>query len=97
MADVLAFRPKARPVSYRTPPLSPGAQRKMIEEAAQAALDVAERLVSLLDTLDGSPDDEDGGDPEPSLGTPEGHASQVVWLPGGDRDLELGHERRGEA
>ncbi|WP_244538717.1 hypothetical protein [Methylobacterium sp. ap11] len=38
--------------------------------------------------MDGDPDAEDGGDDEPSIGAPEGHASQLVWLRGGDRDLE---------
>jgi hypothetical protein len=44
--------------------------------------------VAALDIIDGDPDLEDGSDVEPSLGAPEGHASQVVWLRGGDRDLE---------
>ena len=53
-----------------------------------ACLDTAERLIGILDRMDGNPDDEDGGDAEPSLGAPEGHDSQVIWLRGTDRDLE---------
>ena len=46
-------------------------------------------LVAALDEMDEDPDLEDGGDAEPSLGAPDNHqASQVVWLRGGDRDLE---------
>lgn len=44
--------------------------------------------MAALDEIDGDPDLEDGGDAEPSLGAPEGQGSQVVWLRGGDRDLE---------
>lgn len=62
--------------------------RAAIEEAAQAALDTADRLIALLDQMDGNPDDEDDGDAEPSLGAPENHVSQVVWLRGSDLDHE---------
>jgi hypothetical protein len=60
--------------------------RAEIEEAAQAALDTADRLIALLDQMDGNPDDED--DCEPSLGACEAHESQIVWLGGSDCDLE---------
>jgi len=80
MADVLAFQPKARPARPVAPPLDMRTQRRAIEEAAQAAIDTAERLIVLLDAMDGNPDDEDGGDAEPSLGAPENHASEVIWL-----------------
>jgi len=62
--------------------------RRQIEEAAQAALDTADRLIALLDRLDGDADREDGSDAEPSLGAPEGHASQIVWLRGTASDTE---------
>ena len=62
--------------------------REQIEVAAQAALDTADRLIALLDDMDGNPDDEDGGDDEPSLGAPEDPGSQIVWFRSGDRDLE---------
>lgn len=63
--------------------------RRQIEDAAQAALDTADRLIALLDRIEGDTDREDGGDAEPSLGAPEGHASQVVWLRGPSFDTEL--------
>ncbi|KMO15145.1 hypothetical protein SQ03_17715 [Methylobacterium platani JCM 14648] len=62
--------------------------REHIERAIEAALETAQRLIGILDRADGNPDLEDGADDEPSLGAPEGHASQIVWLRGGDRDLE---------
>lgn len=89
MPNILQFRPRkpSAPVAT-TAVLEGSALRAEIEEAAQAALDQADRLIALLDGLDGNTDDEDGGDAEPSLGAPEGHDSQVVWLRGSDRDLE---------
>jgi len=62
--------------------------RRQIEEAAQAALDTADRLLAILDRLDGDTDREDGADAEPSLGAPENHASQIVWLRGSSSDTE---------
>ena len=62
--------------------------REHIERAIEAALETAQRLIGILDRADGNPDAEDGGDDEPSLGAPEGYASQVVWLRGSDLDLE---------
>lgn len=56
--------------------------RTRIEEAV-------ERLLVILDRLDGDPDLEDGADVEPSLGAPEGHISQLVWLRGTDSDREI--------
>lgn len=82
MADILTFRPRPRP----TPAAM--AFREQIEVAAQAALDTADKLIAILNEMDGDPDLEDGADDEPSLGAPEGDASQVVWFRGGDRDLE---------
>ncbi|TGD91407.1 hypothetical protein [Methylobacterium nonmethylotrophicum] len=82
MADTLTFRPRPRPAPAVT-------FREQIEVAAQAALDTADKLIAILNEMDGDPDLEDGADDEPSLGAPEGHDSQVIWLRGGDRDLEL--------
>jgi hypothetical protein len=62
--------------------------REHIERAIEAALETAQRLIGILDRADSNPDLEDGGDDEPSLGAPEGHASQIVWLRGSDLDLE---------
>lgn len=89
MPNVLHFRLRkpSAPVPS-TAVLEGSALRAEIEAAAQAALDQADRLIAILDGLDGNADDEDGADAEPSLGAPEGHASQIVWLRGGDRDLE---------
>ena len=62
--------------------------RATIEAAAQAALDTADHLISILDRLNGDTEGEDGADAEPSLGAPEGHASQIVWLRGSSSDHE---------
>ena len=63
--------------------------REEFERLADLALDVVDRIVAILDQADGDPDLEDGGDTEPSLGAPEGRASQIGWLCGTGRDLEL--------
>ena len=81
MGDIIPFR-------FR-PQMPVADTRHRIEGALALALDVVDHLVAALDIIDGDPDIEDGGEGEPSLGAPEGHASQVVWLRGGDRDLEL--------
>jgi hypothetical protein len=90
MSNVHTFTPR-RPVAALPAPLtlSSAEVRRQIEEAAQAALDTADRLLAILDRLDGDTDREDGGDAEPSLGAPENHhASQVVWLRGSSSDTE---------
>jgi hypothetical protein len=81
MGDIIPFR------SRRQTSLMPDT-RARIEGALALALDAVDHLVAALDEIDCDPDLEDGGDAEPSLGAPEGHASQVVWLRGGDRDRE---------
>ena len=81
MGDVLNFKRRQRQVLPDT--------RARIEGALALALDAVDHLVAALDEMEEDPDLEDGGDAEPSLGAPENHhASQVVWLRGGDRDLE---------
>lgn len=89
MPNVIKFRPR-KPVApvVSTAVLEGPALRAEIEEAAQAALDQADRLIALLDRMDGGPDDEDSGDNEPSLAASEWHDSQVIWLRGSDSDLE---------
>ncbi|MEV3976981.1 hypothetical protein [Methylobacterium fujisawaense] len=82
MSNVIPFRRRQRSIAPDT--------RTRIEGALALALDAVDHLVAALDEMDGDPDLEDSGDAEPSLGAPEGHASQVVWLRGGDRDLENG-------
>jgi hypothetical protein len=60
-----------------------------LEEAAQTALDAADRIIAVLDRLDGDADHEDNGDAEPSLAAPENNeGSQVVYMRGSDRDGE---------
>ncbi|MDF2599784.1 MAG: protein of unassigned function [Methylobacterium brachiatum] len=80
MGKIIPFRPRVRPITLDT--------RARIEGALALALDTVDHLVAALDIIDGDPDLEDGGDSEPSLGAPDGHLSQIVWLRGGDRDLE---------
>lgn len=82
MAEILTFKRRLNPARvYDT--------RFRIEGALALALDAVDHLVAALDEIDGDPDLEDGGDAEPSLGAPENHhGAQVVWLRGGDRDLE---------
>lgn len=87
MADILTFAPRPRPAAPPKP--SQADIRAQIEAAAQSALDTAERLIAILNQMDGDPDEEEGGDAEPSLGAPEGHVSQLPWLRGTTRDLEL--------
>ena len=90
MGDVLTFTPRpksAAPVALE--PLASGGLRASLEEAAQVALDAADRIIAVLDRLDGDTDLEDGADAEPSLAAPENHTgSQVVWMRGNDRDRE---------
>lgn len=89
MSNVHTFaprRPVAPPMEREIP--SPAEVRRQIEEAAQAALDTADRLIALLDRIEGDTDQEDDGDAEPSLGAPEGHTSQIVWLRGSSSDAE---------
>jgi hypothetical protein len=90
MSNVHPFtsrRSAAAPTVLPAP--SPADVRRQIEEAAQAALDTADRLIALLDSMEVNAEDEDGGDAEPSLGAPENHhASQIVWLRGSSSDRE---------
>lgn len=89
MGDLLLFRTRLHPGADRLAPLDQVAVRSEIEAAAQAALDQADHLIAILDAIDGSTDNEDGGDAEPSLGATEGYESQIVWLRGSDTDHEL--------
>ena len=91
MGDVLTFTPRPKPTAPEIPePLAGAALRASLEEAAQTALDAADRIIAVLDRMDGDTDHEDGGDAEPSLAAPENTAgSQVVYMRGGDRDGEV--------
>jgi hypothetical protein len=52
-----------------------------------------ERMLSVLDAMDGDPDLEDNGDGEPSIGSCSGR-SQIFWSWGNtdDRELDFGEE-----
>ncbi len=90
MGDVLTFTPRPKPVSPNLGTLAGPALRARLEEAAQTALDAADRIIAVLDRMDGEADDEDGADDEPSLAAPENTAgSQVTWLRGNDQDREV--------
>ena len=89
MGDVLTFTPRPKLVAPELEPLTGPALRASLEEAAQTALDAADRIIAVLDRMDGDADHEDGGDAEPSLAAPENvTGSQVVYMRGGDRDGE---------
>jgi hypothetical protein len=89
MGDVLTFIRRPKPAAPDLEPLAGAALRASLEEAAQTALDAADRIIAVLDRLDGDADHEDGGDAEPSLAAPENHeGSQVVYMRGGDQDHE---------
>jgi hypothetical protein len=90
MGDVLTFIPRPKPAAPEAPkPLVRADLRASLEEAAQTALDAADRIIAVLDQMDGDADHEDGGDAEPSLAAPDNHhGSQVVYMRGGDPDRE---------
>jgi hypothetical protein len=82
MSKIVAF--PGRPSLPAAKPIP----REEFERLAELALDIVDRIVAILNEGDGDPDRENGGEAEPNLGAPEGYASQIVWLRGGDRDLE---------
>lgn len=89
MGDVLTFTPRPKPANPILEPLTGAALRASLEEAAQTALDAADRIIAVLDRMDGDADHEDGADAEPSLAAPENTAgSQVVYMRGNDQDRE---------
>ncbi len=47
-----------------------------------------ERAITILDTIDGDADLEDEGEGEPSLASPAGGESQIIWCAGADDDRE---------
>lgn len=71
-------------------PMTPAQVRKWrfyAESLIQQAIDI-------LDEIDGDADLEDGGDGEPSLASPAGGDSQIIWCAGSDDDREAGLSRR---
>ena len=45
--------------------------RALVQLGARPAFDAADRIIAVLDGMDGDADQEDGGDTEPSLAAPE--------------------------
>jgi hypothetical protein len=89
MGNVLTFTPRPKPANPVLEPLTGSALRASLEEAAQTALDAADRIIAVLDRMDGDADLEDGGDAESSLAAPENATgSQIVYMRGSDRDGE---------
>jgi hypothetical protein len=90
MGDVLTFTPRPKPAAPEAlQPLSGADLRASLEAAAQTALDAADRIIAVLDRMDGDADHEETGDAEPSLAAPENvTGSQVVYMRGGDQDRE---------
>ena len=87
---MLTFTPRPKPAAPDLGPLAGPTLRASLEEAAQVALDAADRIIAVLDRMDGDTDLEDGADAEPSLAAPENHTgSQVVWMRGNDADREI--------
>ena len=57
MGDVLTFTPRPKPVAPAIPaPLTGPTLRASLEEAAQVALDAADRIIAVLDGMDGDAD-----------------------------------------
>ena len=89
MGDVLTFTPRPKTAAPEAlKPLAGADLRASLEEAAQTALDAADRIIAVLDQMDGDADHEEIGDAEPSLAAPENQGSQVTWLRGNDQDRE---------
>lgn len=53
--------------------------RRQISASLEAALDAVDRLVLLLDALDGDPDAEDDGTAEPPLAALVDEGAQLRW------------------
>lgn len=89
MGEILTFKPRPKPAAPEAmKPLAGADLRASLEEAAQTALDAADRIIAVLDRMDGDADHEDGADAEPSLAAPENQGSQATWLRGTDQDRE---------
>ena len=88
MGDVLTFTPRPKPAAPEASErLTRPEIRASLEEAAQVALDAADRIIAVLGRMNGATDLEDGD--EPSLAAIENTiGSQVVWMRGTDQDRE---------
>lgn len=82
MSNVVAFPPRPRPPEPAAPaPLAGLALRARLEEAAQTALDAADKIIAALDGIeDGSDPQATEAAPEPNLKAMAAHAGQVIQL-----------------
>ncbi len=53
-----------------------------------------EQAITILDAIDGDADLEDGRDGEPSLASPVGGDSQIIWCAGADDDRDQSNSDR---
>ena len=90
MGDAMTSTPRPKSVTHEAlEPLTGARFLRGAKEAAQTALDAADRIIAVLVRMDSDADYEDGRDDEPSLAAPENAAaSQVVYMRGSDRDGE---------
>lgn len=81
MSNVITFRPRA--VAPNVPPApSPAETRRMIEEAAQTALDTADSLLAILDRMNADAEADDAGEAESAPMVAEQSGGQVASLRG---------------
>ncbi|MBE7203714.1 MAG: hypothetical protein INR70_38785 [Parafilimonas terrae] len=71
MSNVIDFTPRPRPPEPEALPLAGLGLRAHLEEAAQTALDAADRIIAALDLME---------DADPALMAMAAHAGQVVRL-----------------
>ncbi|MCJ2023971.1 hypothetical protein [Methylobacterium sp. J-067] len=77
MSNVITFAPRPRPPEPAAPvPLAGLALRAHLEEAAQTALDAADKIIAALDRIKDSAETA----PEPAFKATAAHAGQVVHL-----------------
>lgn len=79
MSNVIAFTPRPRPPEPAAPvPLAALALRTCLEDAAQTALDAADKLIAAIDLIDGAEAPEIAT--APSFKAMAAHAGQVIHL-----------------
>ena len=71
----------ARTIGPRLPAAFPRNARNLVSRAIEAHQDAIERLIAILDAMDGDPDLEDCGDTEPG----DDHASAFYWFGGSEQ------------
>lgn len=84
MSNVIAFTPRLRPPEPAAPaPLAGLALRAHLEDAAQVALDAADKIIAALDRIEGTDGTETVLDPQPTLPiTPAAQAVQLADMGG---------------